>query len=118
MISNATRASQRSKILGLLVSARGDWVSLVEVKECAAQYNSRIYDLRRLGFRIENKIREIEGKRLSWFRLLSAPGQAKSLNPTGPDSPTTELPRDPVNNPTAKEASLFGDLTPGRRYPD
>jgi hypothetical protein len=118
VISRATRATQRAAVLGLLLGAKGTWVSLLEIRNCAAQYNARILELRRLGFRIENKIREIEGKRLSWFRLLSAPGQAKSPNPTGPDSPTTELPRDPVNNPTAKEASLFGDLAPGRRYPD
>jgi len=71
--SSATRANQRSKILGLLIAARGDWVSLLSIKDEACQYNARILELRRLGFRIENKIREVGGVRHSWFRLESAP---------------------------------------------
>jgi|ERR1035438_10069137 hypothetical protein len=105
MIPNATRANQCSKILGLLIAAHGSWVSLLDIKECGAQYNARIYELRRLGFGIENRISEVDGVRKSWFRLKSIPtsvnaSQAKSA-------------------PPAKESSFpqFGDLAP-ERYGD
>ncbi len=66
------RASQRQRILELLLSARGDWVPLPRVQACAAQYNARLYELRRLGFRITNRIREVSGQRHSWFRIEPA----------------------------------------------
>jgi len=106
MISNAIRASQRSQILRLLISARGDWVSLLEIKECAAQYNSRIFDLRRLGFRIANKIREVDGVRRSWFRLESSPSTVHDAQ--------TEA----TSDATATSFPEFGSLAPERRYPD
>jgi hypothetical protein len=106
MISNTTRANQRSKILGLLIDAHGGWISLPEIADCAVQYNARIYELRRLGFGIENRISEVDGVRKSWFRLKSIPtsvnaSQAKSATP-------------------AKETSFpqFGDLAPRSGYPD
>jgi hypothetical protein len=40
---------------------------------CAAQYNARILELRRMGFNVENRIERVEGSRLSWFRLLNSP---------------------------------------------
>jgi hypothetical protein len=68
-----SRATQRSQILSVLIAARGDWVSLPRITVCAAQYNTRIFELRRLGFRITNQIREVNGQRHSWFRLESQP---------------------------------------------
>jgi len=76
--SGATRANQRSRILGLLIAARGDWVSLLSIKAEACQYNARILELRRLGFQIENKIRDIDGARMSWFRIEPAVTTAPS----------------------------------------
>jgi hypothetical protein len=35
-----------------------------------AQYNSRIFELRKSGFNIENRTESIEGIRHSWFRLV------------------------------------------------
>jgi hypothetical protein len=95
--------TQRAKILSLLTDARGDWVSLLSVKECGAQYNARIHELRRLGFSIENKICEIDGRRLSWFRLKSMPKRVDD--------------RDRGNKSAIQEGSLFGNLAP-ERYPD
>ena len=68
-----SRASQRERILELLSAARGKWVSLPKITECAAQYNARIFELRRLGYRITNRTREVDGERHSWFRLESSP---------------------------------------------
>lgn len=65
--------TQRDRILGVLIQARGQWVELPEIMECAAQYNARLFELRRLGFRIENRIRDVGGVRHSWFRLIPAP---------------------------------------------
>jgi hypothetical protein len=100
LISNATRASQRSKILGLLVSARGDWVPLPKIVELASQYNARLYELRRLGFRIANKMREVDGVRRSWFRLESTPSAVH-------DSQTEATP-----GATANSFPEFGSLAP------
>jgi hypothetical protein len=112
---DSARATQRGAILRLLIAAKGDWVSLLEIRERAPQYNARIFELRRLGLRIENKIRDIGGKRLSWFRLLNSPKHAESVN-AAPDSPARALTRDP--KAATEEPSLFGSLAPGRRYPD
>jgi hypothetical protein len=64
---------QCDRILAVLRVARGAWVPLPKIIECAAQYNARIFELRRLGHRITNRTREIDGVRHSWFRLESSP---------------------------------------------
>jgi hypothetical protein len=68
--------TQRGRILRRLIDARGAWVPLPEIMACAAQYNARVLELRRVGFRIENRIEHIDGERHSWFRLKrgAAPG--------------------------------------------
>ena len=100
MISSETRANQCSQILGLLISARGDWVPLLTIRDCAVQYNARIFELRRQGFRIENKIREVDGVRRSWFRLKSVPSTVDGSQTSGV--------------PSAKVSSFpeFGSLAP------
>jgi hypothetical protein len=64
-----SRATQRGRILALLIATRGDWVPLPTIADCAAQYNARIFELRRLGFRIANRTRIVNGTKHSWFRL-------------------------------------------------
>lgn len=66
--------TQRGEILALLVNARGEWVGLPEIMKCAAQYNARVLELRRLGFNIENRTETVNGERHSWFRLLPSTG--------------------------------------------
>jgi hypothetical protein len=70
--------TQRARILRLLIDARGDWVPLPEIMACAAQYNARIFELRKLGFTVENKSEVVDGVRRSWFRLVA------SLTPLAP----------------------------------
>lgn len=76
-----SRATQRGRILELLIAARGDWVPLPKIAACAAQYNARIFELRRLGFRIQNRTRDTEQTtgcpRHSWYRLC--PGTSHTL---------------------------------------
>lgn len=69
----------------LLVDARGAWVPLPQIMACAAQYNTRIFELRRQGFNIENRCEsQPDGARHSWFRLL--PGDTR-FNPTPKPAP-------------------------------
>lgn len=78
----AARATQCGRILELLIASRGDWVPLPKIADCAAQYNARIYELRRLGFCIMNRTQRVNGSRHSWFRL-----EAGQL-PTNPQQTT------------------------------
>jgi Helix-turn-helix domain len=92
--SSSTRNTQRSRILELLIDARGSWVPLPEILELQiSQYGARILELRRMGFIIENRR---EGEQ-SWFRLV--PGPESTLKPKRVE---------------AKPApdSLFGDISP------
>lgn len=70
-----SRATQRGRILELLIAARGEWVPLPKIAACAAQYNARIFELRRLGFRIQNRTSDTERTtgcpRHSWYRLCA-----------------------------------------------
>ena len=74
------KKSQRDRILGLLIGAHGGWVELPEIMRLAAQYGARIFELRRLGFKIENRIRDVGGVRRSWFRLIPSE-QAQAIRP-------------------------------------
>lgn len=60
----------RAKVLGLLERYRGEWVPLSAILRLGvAQYNARILDLRRAGFRIANKTEWLNGRKVSWFGL-------------------------------------------------
>jgi hypothetical protein len=74
-------STQRGRILGVLIAAKGDWVPLPRIAELAAQYNARIFECRRLGFKILNRTAERDGERRSWFRLISGPPQADTSAP-------------------------------------
>jgi hypothetical protein len=104
---------QRGKIMELLKAADGGWVSLPEIMDCAAQYNARIFELRRLGFRIENRTKEIAGARHSWFRLVTEPNRA-TLN-TKPDL-LSVVHGEMQPSPSGMTGSLFGDLSQDRSY--
>jgi hypothetical protein len=62
--------TQRGRILGVLIEAHGEWVPGPHIFRLAAQYSARIHELRKLGFRIENKTAKVDGQRHSWFRLV------------------------------------------------
>lgn len=65
------RKAQSGRILRLLIAARGAWIPLPEIMACAAQYNSRIHELRKVGFRVENKLETADdGTKHSFYRLL------------------------------------------------
>ena len=65
---------QSEKLLALLRSAHGAWVPLPEILALGiAQYNARIFELRKRGLNIENRTETIDGVRRSWFRLVDSP---------------------------------------------
>jgi hypothetical protein len=74
-----SRKSQRARILGLLLDAHGAWVPLPEILELhISQFGARIFELRRLGFLVENKIqRDDSGTVHSSYRLVTGPASAK-----------------------------------------
>jgi hypothetical protein len=69
------------EILRLLIDARGGRVLLPEIMACAAQYNARILELRRMRFNIENRTERVDGARHSWLRLISSPPHAPKPAP-------------------------------------
>jgi hypothetical protein len=69
--------TQREKILRLLLDAKGGWIPSPQIAALALQYNSRIFELRRFGWAIENQTEIVNDARHSWFRLvLPAPEPA------------------------------------------
>jgi hypothetical protein len=80
--------TQSAAILRLLIEARGAWVPLPQIIACAAQYSARVCELRKQGFRIENRTeRQPDGARHSWFRLVR--GDTR-FNPTPKPAPVEQ----------------------------
>ena len=65
-----THRGQRQTILLRLQRAMGDWVSLRDLWGIAAQYNARIFELRREGYDIQNRTEIRNGQRHSRYRLV------------------------------------------------
>ena len=67
------RPTQCDRLLALLEAHRGDWVPLPTVLALGiAQYNARVWELRRAGYAITNRKEMAEdGSVHSWFRLES-----------------------------------------------
>ena len=65
------KANQKERIRDMFLKRPNEWVSLLEILGLyIAQYNARIYELRRDGMNIENKIQVIDGSRNTWFRYI------------------------------------------------
>jgi Helix-turn-helix domain len=82
------RETQCSRILALLIGACGEWVPLPEILGLGiAQYSARIFELRRAGFRIENRTERdpSTGAVHSWFRLPGPPEPASAR--VAPENP-------------------------------
>lgn len=70
---NSTRreGDGRRKIRELFEGRPGEWIPLPTILRLGvAQYNARILELRREGYRIENETQWIEGVRTSRFRFM------------------------------------------------
>jgi hypothetical protein len=93
-----SRATQRGRILNLLISGRGGWVPSPDLARLALQYNSRLLECRKLGFQIESRVKKVDGARHSWFRLVSGP-TAADASPTAPLDDRIDS-RTPTTTPT------------------
>jgi hypothetical protein len=79
--------TQRAEILRILIEARGAWVPLPEIQVYSAQYNARIFELRK-SCNIENRTdRDESGVVHSWFRLVNSP---VTQTPKSSDLPTPD----------------------------
>lgn len=82
--------TQSANILRLLTDAHGAWVSLPEIMALAAQYNARIFELRKQGFSIENRTEVVGEARHSWFRIANSP-TSPAPTPPKPESAKSEV---------------------------
>jgi hypothetical protein len=101
----------------VLIEARGAEVPLREILPLAAQYNARIWSLRKIGFKIVNRTEEVDGARRSWFRLIPGPVQvepspAPAAEHVFPVNSQTKSAGD-ANSEPAQELLPFGDLRHG-----
>jgi len=104
--------TQRGRILRVLIEARGGWVPSPEIAALAQQYGARVYELRQLNFRIENRVAEQNGTRLSWFRLIPGPAQADTSTPAAADrvvsaNSQTKSAGDVTSESPARQLALF-----------
>ena len=75
------RGTQRDRLIQLLRENSGQWVGLPRILDLRiSQYSARVHELRKLGYRIENKTQHHNGQVWSWFRLIE-PGQAQLFEP-------------------------------------
>ena len=98
LTSQETRANQRASLLALLKASAPDWVPIRDVAATAGfQYGARIFELRRLGYRIENE-----------------PGRAfRLITPTIPEvAESGPAVKGPDQGCQIHSHSLFGDLSP------
>jgi hypothetical protein len=68
------RQSQRAKILGALIAAGGGEVPSIELSRISLQYNARLLELRRLGFRIVSRTERGPGAIQGFFHLERGAG--------------------------------------------
>jgi len=62
------------KTLNIMFRARpNEWIPLPDIQKVAAQYNTRIYELRNdHKMNIQNKTQDIAGVRHSWYMFIPA----------------------------------------------
>jgi len=99
------RITQKKKMLWLLQSAWPGWVPAVALARISLQYGSRIFELRRSGFLIQNRMRIVGGIRHGEFRLGPRP------------TPSNRELRGAARRSESNHPTLFGEIAPGR-YPD
>jgi len=85
--------TQTAMLQAFFLKRLGVWVPLPEILALGcAQYSARVHELRKLGFRIENKTARVGNQRHSWFRLVGvmpAPATRQTMDqrPAIVDSP-------------------------------
>ncbi len=59
--------TQTENIKHLFLDHPNEWIPLPTIMPFSAQYNARIFELRRSGMNIINKTQEVEGIKRSWY---------------------------------------------------
>jgi hypothetical protein len=77
---------QRGRILSLLFERRGTWVPAPELARIALQYASRIYDIRKEGFVVENHVERSNGQVHGAYMLIGCPEETSQLPLTTSES--------------------------------
>ena len=63
------KRAQRERLKDLFEYNRGRWIPLPQILAMGiAQYNARIFELRREGMQIENTSKTVDGAKHTWFR--------------------------------------------------
>jgi len=62
---------QLNMVRNIFKSKQNQWIPLYELTEIAAQYNARIYTLRREGMEIINRTKTINGVKNSWYKYVT-----------------------------------------------
>jgi len=121
---SATKKTQRNNILAKLIAAKGKEVPLPEIASCAAQYQSRLFELRRMGYRIPApRMETVNGQRRTWYRLECGPHSVRPVVPSVSIEPTGNSVANAVSAMTKAEQekapNLF-DMGPFTKleYPD
>jgi hypothetical protein len=106
MTDSNSRNTQRAKVLGRLIEARGEEIPAPELARIGGlQFQTRIWEIRhKLGIEVENRTERRDGQVLSWYRLVP--------NATAPLAP---LPA-PVSPDNPQSETLFGNISPERSY--
>ena len=72
MENNVQKPTQRERILTILKDAQGQWVDgmiFLQIFPPITQFHARIFELQRLGYRIENEF--VPGKNWKQYKLVS-----------------------------------------------
>lgn len=64
------KPDQCARLLAFFQKRAGEWIPLPEILNLhMSQFGARIFQLRRRGYQIENKMETVDGQRHSWYRL-------------------------------------------------
>jgi hypothetical protein len=101
--------SQKKRILNMLHACWPGEVSALSLSKISLQYSARVYDLRRAGWTITNRVEIRNGTKYGFFRLGDPP-IARSRELREQRAKTAEMPKQP--EPTLLEMPARFD------YPD
>jgi len=65
--------SQAARILRMLEANGLEWTSARDLSDVSLQYCARLYSLRHVGHKIENKVVTRDGTRFGYYRLAPKP---------------------------------------------
>lgn len=111
--------SQEARILDALLAAKGAWVSAQTLSEISLQYSSRIHSLRKLCWKIDNKVeRAPDGRKRGYFRIrqLVTVSDGALLSTPEPTERSEPRPQIAEQKPAESEPLLFPErLVPTHR---